>query len=59
MGYTSFLDTFRTAFNPKQAGLFADWYGQGVLPFLCNFCLNDPIDLKLGKYIAFGKISRY
>ena len=28
--------------NPKQAGLFADWYG------LCNFWLNGPIDLKFG-----------
>ena len=39
------------AFNPKQAGLFADWYGRGrgdSAP-LCNFCLNGPIYLKSGK----------
>ena len=35
--------------SPKQAGLFADWYGRGGggrdLP-PSNFCLNRPIDLK-------------
>ena len=35
--------------NPKQAGLFADWYGGGAdFAPLCNFCLNGPIDLKFG-----------
>ena len=29
------------------------------MPSLCNFCLDGPIDLKLGVYIVFGKISRY
>ena len=51
-------------FNPKQAGLFADWYGRGGggwqnLTQLCNSCLNGPIDLKFGMYIVLGKISRY
>ena len=32
------------AFNPKQARLFEDWYGQ-ILPPLCNFCLNGTIHL--------------
>ena len=51
-------------FNPKQAGLFADWYDRGggggadSVP-LCNFCLNSPIDLKFGMWIVLGKISRY
>ena len=37
------------AFNPKQAGIFADWSGWGVdsAP-LCYFCLDGPIDLKFG-----------
>ena len=40
------------AINPKQAGLFADWYGWGgggadSAP-LCNASLNGPIDLKFG-----------
>ena len=42
--------------NPKQAGLFADWYGRG-LPLY--FCLNGPIDLKFGMQVVLGKISRY
>ena len=39
-------------FNTKQAGLFTDRYvkggGGGGDSFLCNFCLNGPIDLKHG-----------
>ena len=36
--------------NPKEAGLFANWYGQGRVDSatLCDFCLNGPIDLKFG-----------
>ena len=26
---------------------------------LCNLCLDGPIDLKFGMYMAFGNISRY
>ena len=35
-------------FNPKQVGLFADWYGRGRADSgrFCNFSLNGPIDLK-------------
>ena len=36
--------------NPKQAGLFADWYGGGRADSapLFNLCLNGPIDLEIG-----------
>ena len=46
--------------NPKQTGLLKIGMAGGgqVLP-LCNFCLNDPIDLKFGMWIVHGKISRY
>ena len=33
--------------------------GGGRFCPLCNFCLDDPIDLKVGMYIVLGKISRY
>ena len=37
-------------FNPKQARLFANLYGQRGAESapLCNFCLDSPIDLKFG-----------
>ena len=48
-------------FYPKQARLFADWYGQGRADSAPprNFCLNGPIDLKFGMQIVLGKISQY
>ena len=33
--------------------------GRQILPPLCDFCLDSPIDLKFGMYIVFGKNSRY
>ena len=43
--------TSSNSINPKQAGLYADWYGLGggaeSAP-LCNFYLDGPIDLKFG-----------
>ena len=55
------MDKFNV--NPKQTGLFANWYGRGGgqnLPLpLCNFCLDGPFDLKFGMQTVLGKISRY
>ena len=43
--------------NPKQTGLFADWYGQGRADSapLHNFCLDSSIDLKFVKLLDIKK----
>ena len=51
LDFANFVKSGLSDLNPKQAGLFADWYGRGradSAPPIFNFCLNFPIDLKFG-----------